>query len=110
MQLSKQSMINDHFYYQKRSVSTPKQCDIVLRPSEILLETRSARSKIWVLKLARSLEPLLGLSYRDGDQVQVCSKFARLARKFWVLKLARSLEPPLGLSTNLSHFSPFDSN
>ena len=42
---------------------------IVLRPSEILLETRSARSKIWVLKLARSLEPLLGLSYRDGDQV-----------------------------------------
>ena len=43
--------------------------DVVLRPSEILLETRSARSKIWVLKLARSLEPLLGLSYRDGDQV-----------------------------------------
>ena len=62
---------------------------LVLRPSEILLETRSARLKVWMLKLARSLEPPLGLSYRYGDQVYVCSKFARLARKFWVLKLAR---------------------
>ena len=37
---------------------------LVLRPSEILLETRSARSKILAVKLARSLEALLGLNYR----------------------------------------------
>ena len=46
-----------------------EQFDLVLRPSEILLETRSARSKIWLFKLARSIEPPLGLSYRYRDQV-----------------------------------------
>ena len=38
------------------------------------LETRSASSKIWVLIRATLLLALLGLSYRYGDQVHVCSK------------------------------------
>ena len=37
---------------------------VVLRPSKILLETCSARSKILAVKLARSLEAPLGLNYR----------------------------------------------
>ena len=37
----------------------------------------------------------------DGDQVQACSKLARLTQKFWLSKLARSLNSPLGLNTRL---------
>ena len=70
------------------------------RLSEILLEIRSAHSKILMLKLACSLA-LLDLCYLYGDQVYVGLKFARLAQKFWLIKLARSLEPPLGFSTKL---------
>ena len=78
----------------------------MLRLSKILLESRSARSKILAVKLACSLEPPLGLNYRVcipgyGGQVQACSKLARLARKLWLAKLARSLDSPLGLNTNV---------
>ena len=52
---------------------------LVLRPSEILLETRSARSKIWVLKLARSLELLLGLSTKKN--VNRINRFAEYEEK-----------------------------
>ena len=97
----------------------------MLRPSEILLETRSAHSKnfgcqtrlvstiwygdqvqacsrlswlarkFWLSKLARSLKLRSVSTIGDGDQVQACLKLARLARKFWLSKLAHLLDSPL---------------
>ena len=63
------SLSNTFLLYQHSLQYAPFLSYVVLRPSKILLETRSACSKIWVLKLACLLEFLLGLSYRDGDQV-----------------------------------------
>ena len=74
---------------------------IVLRPSEILLETHSARSKILGVKLARSLEATLGLNYR-GWRSSSSMLETRSARSIILaLKLARSLDSPLGLNTSL---------
>ena len=61
------------------------------------LETRSASSKIWVLIRATLLLALLGLSYRYGDQVHVCSKggvtFANW--KFYLALVIRPELPPM---------------
>ena len=77
---------------------------VVLRPSEILLEIRSARSKILAVKLACwKLCSVSTIGY--GDQVQACSKLARLARKFWLAKLAGSLDSQFSLNTRIKQWN-----
>ena len=65
---------------------------LVWRLSEILLETRSARSKILAVKLARSLKLRSVSTIGDGDQVQACSKVeTRSARSKIMAFKTRSL-------------------
>ena len=67
-----------------RALTKMPWTDLVLRLGEILIETRSARSKILAVKLAHSLKLRSVSTIGDGDQVQACSKLARLTQKFWL--------------------------
>ena len=70
----------------------------MLRPSEILLETRSARSKILAVKLARSLEAPLGLNYRVWR-----SSSSMLETRSARSKILGAQIRSLGLSTTTQH-------
>ena len=65
--------------------------DLVLRSSEILIETCSARLKILAVKLARSLEAPLGLNYRGWRSSSSMLETRSARSKILACKLARSI-------------------